>query len=163
MEGREACHSHSGEKVGRPSALTPEVHERIVRAKGVGAPDWAAAQLAGISPTTYYELTKKGREEEAGPHGQLVEAIASAEAEHYVYAMATLKQAMSRDWRAALAVADRVDRKRARQDERAAAEPAAVPSPDERRLDPSKLSTKQLNHLEALYAITEAREKRQGK
>ena len=110
------CHAHSGARVGRPSALTPEVHERLVRAKSVGTADWAAAGMAGISETTYYELLKRGRAEEPGPHRDLVVALERAEAEHYTYALATWKQAMASDWRAGKAYTERVDHRRARAD-----------------------------------------------
>ena len=134
--GREVCHSHSGENVGRPSALTPAVHERIVRAKGVGATDWAAAQMAGISETTYYELLKRGRAEQSGPHRDLAEAIERAEAEHYVYALATWRQGMRDDWRAGMAYTARVDRRRTRADRSAGERPV---DSEERRVDPRSL------------------------
>ena len=135
MDGREVCHAHSGARVGRPSALTPELHERLVKAKGVGTPDCAAARMAGISETTYYELQRKGRAEESGPHRDLVVAIKRAEAEHYAYALATWKQAMAADWRAGKAYTERVDRLRAR------AEPAReLPGgPEGDRVDPGSL------------------------
>jgi hypothetical protein len=114
MDGGEVCHAHSGAKVGRPSVLTPGVHERLVRAKSVGTPDWAAAQMVGISETTYYELLRRGRDEESGPHRELVVALERAEAEHYTYALATWKQAMAGDWRAGKAYTERVDRRRGR-------------------------------------------------
>ena len=146
LDGREVCHAHSGAKVGRPSVLTPEVHERLVRAKSVGTTDWAAAQMAGISETTYYELLRRGRDEESGPHRDLVVAIERAEAEHYTYALATWKQAMAGDWRAGKAYTERVDRRRANADGSArgvSAEPA------DERLDPATLPDHLLEFLAA--------------
>ena len=152
MAGGEVCYAHSGAKVGRPPVLTPEVHERLVRAKSVGTPDWAAAQMAGISETTYYELLRRGRDEEAGPHRDLVVAIERAEAEHYTYALATWKQAMASDWRAGKAYTERVDRRRAKADG-SAREIAA--EPEEERVDPATLP----DHILAFFADPPCQEK----
>ena len=112
LRGCERCHAHSGERVGRPSALTPEVHDRIVAAKKAGCPDWVAAQSAGISTTTYYELLKRGEAEGSGPAHELTEAIRRAEADAYLHAMASWRREMSGNWRAGVAFVDRVDRGR---------------------------------------------------
>ena len=136
MRGGEVCHAHSGAKVGRPPALTPEVHQRLVRAKSGGSSDWAAAGMAGISETTYYELTKRGRSEESGPHRELLLALERAEADHYTYAMATWKQGMATDWRASKAYTERVDRRRARTDG-SARDQAGEPRGE--RVDPATL------------------------
>ncbi len=112
MANREVCHAHAGERVGRPSALTPEVCERIVQAKKAGAPDWVAARSAGISRTTYYQLRKRGEAEESGPARELYEAIGRAEADAYLHAMASWRRQMAGNWRACVAYVDRVDRGR---------------------------------------------------
>ena len=112
LRGREVCHAHAGEKVGRRSVLTPEVHDRIVAAKKAGCPDWVAAQSAGISTTTYYELQKEGRARESGPCRDLLVAIERAEADAYLHAMATWRREMNGNWRAGVAYVDRVDRGR---------------------------------------------------
>src|SRR5215218_3702932 len=98
--GREVCHAHSGATVGRPPALTPAVHERFVQAKQLGCPDRVAAQLAGISETTYYELMKKGTALESGPEHEFVEAIGRAEAQAFMRAMASWTKGRTTDWRA---------------------------------------------------------------
>ncbi len=147
MGGRELCHAHSGARVGRPSALTPEVHQRLVRAKSVGTSDWAAAGMAGISESTYYELLKRGRAEESGPHRDLVVALERAESEHYTYALATWKQAMAGDWRAGKAYTERVDRRRARADGPAREVPG---HPQQDRVDPATLP----DHILDFFADT---------
>jgi uncharacterized protein (DUF849 family) len=112
LAGRDVCHAHSGAKVGRPSALTPEVCDRLVQAKKAGCPDWVAAQSAGISTTTYYEILKRGETEEAGPARDLLEAIRRAEAEAYLHAMVAWRREMAGNWRAGVAYIDRADRGR---------------------------------------------------
>jgi len=149
LEGREVCHAHSGAKVGRPSALTPEVHERIVAAKKAGCPDWVAAQSAGISTTTYYALLKRGESEGSGPASELLEAIRRAEGEAYLHAMVSWRREMTGNWRAGLAYIDRVDRGRFA----SALGPSSrePPKRGEERLDLSQLSTEELEILERHY------------
>ena len=149
LGGREVCHGHCGEGVGRPSALTPEVCDRIVQAKRAGCPDWVAAQSAGISTTTYYELLRRGEHEDSGPARDLLEAIRRAEAEAYLHAMATWRREMAGNWRAGVAYIDRVDR--GRFTSAPGTSPAQPPRSDPRRLDLGELSDDQLDYLERLY------------
>ena len=125
LRGRDRCHAHSAEKVGRPSVFTQEVRDRLIRAKRTGCPDWVAAQSAGISRTTFYELRKRARAEEAGPYRELLEAIERAEAEAYLRAMALLHREMDTpgNFRAALAYVDRVDAVASRRLERPSTTP----------------------------------------
>ena len=124
---------------------TPEVHDRLVRAKSVGTTDWAAAQMVGISETTYYELLRRGRDEESGPHRDLVVALERAEAEHYTYALATWKQAMAGDWRAGKAYTERVDRRRGRAEQ---AGRGVTGESEGERVDPATLP----DHILAFFA-----------
>lgn len=149
LEGREVCHAHSGAKVGRPSALTPEVHERIVAAKKAGCPDWVAAQSAGISTTTYYGLLKRGESEGSGPASELLEAIRRAEGEAYLHAMVSWRREMAGNWRAGVAYIDRVDRGRFRASPGSSA--GRPPLSGEGRLDLSELSEEELEILERRY------------
>ncbi len=149
MSGREVCHGHSGEKVGRPSALTPEVCDRIVQAKKAGCPDWVAAQSAGISTTTYYELLKRAEDEESGPARDLLEAIKRAEAEAYLHAMVAWRREMAGNWRAGVAYIDRVDRGRFCSAQRSS--PKGPEAPGEERLDLSQLTAEELEILERRY------------
>ena len=158
LRGREVCYVHSETKVGRPSALTSEVHDRTVAAKKAGCPDWVAAQSAGISTTTYYELLKRGEAEESGPHRELHAAIQKATGDAYLHAMASWRREMSGNWRAAVAYVDRVDRGRfcgfARTPETSE---GGGPTSSE-RLDLSTLSDEQLAYLEDLYADSDKSE-----
>jgi uncharacterized protein (DUF849 family) len=156
LAGREVCHAHSGARVGRSPALTAEVHDRIVAAKKAGCPDWVAAQSAGLSTTTYYELLKRGEAEESGPARELLEAIRRPEADAYLHAMASWRREMNGNWRAAVAYVDRVDRGRfASSPDSDSGAPAR--SEDE-RIDLSGLWEEQLAYLEDLYADTEESE-----
>ncbi len=152
--GREVCHAHSGTRVGRPSALTPHVHERLVQAKKAGAPDWVAAGSAGISETTYYELLRRGEAEESGPHRELYEALRKATADACLHAYLGWRRDMGvpGSWRACVAFLDRAERGRFSLHGRPG-EPSTGPGPtDERRLDPTELSDDDIARLEELYA-----------
>lgn len=48
-------------RTGRPSKLTPEIHNRIVAAIQRGSYVETAAQMAGIQKFTYYEWLKRGK------------------------------------------------------------------------------------------------------
>jgi hypothetical protein len=58
--------------VGRPSALTPEVKEKILNEIKMGATYTDAAQLAGLSPATIGQWIEKGR---AGTKKEYVEFV----------------------------------------------------------------------------------------
>ncbi len=159
LAGREVCHAHSGDGVGRPSVLTPEVHDRIVAAKRAGCPDWVAAQSAGISTTTYYELLRRGEAEASGPHRELHAAIQKATGDAYLHAMASWRREMGTpgNWRACVAYVDRVDRGRLVSGEalgevvgQGRGREGGAASND--RLDLSQLTDDQLAYLEDLYA-----------
>ena len=157
MTGHEVCHAHSGAKVGRPPALTPEVHDRIVQLAKIGCPGEFAAQEAGISATTYYEIKRRGREAEEGPERALVEAIGRGRYEAYAFAMANWRRGMAQpgNWRANVAWIDRFHRglfdDRGPGGEGADGGRIEEASSNERRLDPSRLSEDQLAYLEGLY------------
>lgn len=158
LRGREVCHAHSGAKVGRPPALTPQVHDRLVQAKRAGACDWVAAGSAGISETTYYELLRRGEAEESGPHRELFEDLRRATADSVLPAYIGVRRAMASpdNWRACLAVIDRAERGRFSATGRAGpSEPGSAPT-DERRLDPTGLCDDDLAYLEELYALQDA-------
>jgi len=133
--------------------FTQEVRDRLIRAKRTGCPDWVAAQSAGISRTTFYELRKRARAEEAGPYRELLEAIERAEAEAYLRAMALLHREMDTpgNFRAALAYVDRVDRGRFSAPRAPEHDAGAGADSEEQRLDLAALSEDQLAYLERLY------------
>jgi hypothetical protein len=146
--GSDRCHGHSpGAKVGRPSALTPEVHERLVQAKRLGCPDRVAVQNADISETTYYEIVKNGRSQESGPERDLVEALARAEAEAYMRGMLSWHKGMAGDWRAARTFVEHQDRKHASAPRESC---AGGSEQGPRRLDTTELTPAQLDYLAGL-------------
>jgi len=114
----------------RPSKLTPEVQERIVAAIRAGNFPEPAARSAGVSPATYYRWMRLGREEQAGPHRDLREAVRRAEGEAEVHAIAVIRKQMPGDWRAALAY---LERRHAERWGRSAAEERARARPRARR------------------------------
>ena len=154
VRGREVCHAHSGARVGRPSALTPHVHEWLVQAKKAGAPDWVAAGSAGISETTYYELLRRGEGEESGPHRELFEDLRRATADAVLAAYAGWRRDMAApgNWRACAVFIERAERGRFAPTGRGGATSPGVATTDERRLDPTELSDDDLFYLEELYA-----------
>ncbi len=158
LRGRETCHAHSGERVGRRAALTPEVHERLVQLVKVGCCGEAAARAAGISASTYYDILRTGRSQSSGPERDLLEALERASGEAYAYAMANWRREMGApgNWRANVAWIDRFDRDRFPLEARAPEGRASPPA--ERRPDLRLLSEEQLGSLEALYADTESEE-----
>lgn len=91
----------------RPTKLTPELQERILKAVRAGNYAEAAARASGIAPSTYYRWLQRGSLEESGAYRDFTEAVRQAEAEAEVHAVAILRRAMGEDWRAALAYLER--------------------------------------------------------
>jgi transposase len=91
----------------RPTKLTPELQERIVKAVRAGNYAEAAARANGIAPSTYYRWLQRGALNDAGAYRDFSEAVRQAEAEAEVHAVAILRRAMGEDWRAALAYLER--------------------------------------------------------
>lgn len=54
----------SKKKTGRPSKLTPDVHEAIIRSLVFGASDFAACTAAGIAERTFYGWMERGQDAE---------------------------------------------------------------------------------------------------
>ena len=90
----------------RPSKLTDEVQDRIVRAIRAGNYAEAACHSAGISSSTFYRWMTRG-DAEAGAYRVFREAVLQAEAEAEVHAVAIIRRAMTDDWRAAMAYLER--------------------------------------------------------
>jgi len=91
----------------RPTKLTADTQERILKAVRAGNYADAAARACGIAPSTYYRWLARGASEEHGIHREFADAVRQAEAEAEVHAVAILRRAMSEDWRAALAYLER--------------------------------------------------------
>jgi hypothetical protein len=87
--------------VARPTKLTPEVQERIATALRAGNYRKASALSAGISEPTFHRWMKLGERAKSGIHHDFYEAVLRAEADAEVHAVAVIRRAMTKDWRAA--------------------------------------------------------------
>jgi hypothetical protein len=91
--------------VGRPTLLDGRTREGLLTAIRAGNRLPAAARFASVSPTTFAEWMRRGRGEDVRPatreYVELVEAVEQAQAEAEVAAVAAIRRAMRRDWRAA--------------------------------------------------------------
>lgn len=155
----------------RPTKLTAEVAEAIVKAVRAGCPRALAARTARVSEPTFYRWLAKGRQKDKGPERELLEEIEQAEAKAHMHAVACWLSAMKRDWRACESYLARRDPEQwsrhrlERDDTRPTAAIAAqtrgplwgdgADDPRERLLggaaaDLTKLSEAQLRQLEAL-------------
>jgi hypothetical protein len=104
--GHDTCRSHAvGEKVGRPSSLTPEIQKTIVAAIRAGSYNEAACRAVGISETSFYRWMEVGEaDRERGvesAYADFWEAVTRASAQAEVHAVGLIRQAMPDDWRAA--------------------------------------------------------------
>ena len=141
--------------MGRPTKLSDEVRERIVQAIRAGNYADAAAQSAGISPSTYYRWMARGEQEASGAFHAFREAVVRAEAEAEVHAVAIVRRAMGDDWRAAVAYLERryPARWRRRQTtELTGPDGGPIRTHSSSGLDLSKLSDEELALLEELSA-----------
>jgi transposase len=93
--------------VARPTKLTPEVQERIVAAVRAGNHIEPSAVSAGISPATYHRWMKRGAKAKSGIYREFHEAVKWAEADAEVHAVAVVRKAMTKDWRAAFQYLER--------------------------------------------------------
>jgi hypothetical protein len=97
-------------KGGRPSTLTPDVHDRLVNAVAAGNYQEVAIAYAGVVRKTFYEWMKTARNcaerdlEEWTDHEKacvaLRDDIARAEAQAEVRGLANISKAGESDWRA---------------------------------------------------------------
>jgi hypothetical protein len=91
----------------RPTKLTPEVKERIVKAVRAGNYPEVAAQSAGISKATYYRWMSVGEKAVSGIQREFYEAVRDAEADAEVEVVARILKAVPEEWRAGLALLER--------------------------------------------------------
>lgn len=94
-------HAPSGEKAfirgapqrpGRPTSLTPEVHQKVVHAVQLGMYIEQAAALAGVNRTTLYGWMKRGGREAYGPYYQFYCDMQKALAQCEYMALARLQK-----------------------------------------------------------------------
>jgi transposase-like protein len=133
----------------RPTKLTPQAKQRIVAAIRAGNYAETSARSAGISPATYYRWLKRGADEEAGIYRELLDEVRLAEADAEVHAVATIRKAMPKDWRAALAYIERRYPDRWRRRDADSASPGA--SGDAERLDLKQLTDAELRQLRRIH------------
>jgi len=89
----------------RPSKLTPEVEERILKALRAGNYATPAASYAGIHPATYYLWLERGdpsgRRRADLPYRRFAEKVHQASAEAEIRDVTRISKAAETDWRAA--------------------------------------------------------------
>lgn len=86
---------------GRPTKLTPELQEKIVRVIRAGNYIKTACLACGITQMTYERWMKRGSESKRGIFVDFVEAIKKAEAEAEVANLKIVEVASCRNWQAA--------------------------------------------------------------
>lgn len=89
----------------RPTKLTPEVQERVVKALKAGNRLAAAARFAGIDPATLHRWRERGdpegTEPAGGPYREFAAQVDQAIAEAEVRDVSIISKAAESDWRAA--------------------------------------------------------------
>lgn len=86
---------------GRPTALTPEVHEKIVMAIRAGNYVETAAGLAGIHKDSFYAWLKMANKERDGIYRRFSDDISKAIAEAEARDVALIARASLEQWQAA--------------------------------------------------------------
>lgn len=104
------------EKMGRPTKLTKEIHNTIVRHIKTGNYIETAAAAAGINKKTLYEWLKRGAQEEIGIYTDFSNAVEMAMAQSEIDMINKLKKhdlssAQSIEWRLERRFPDRWGRK----------------------------------------------------
>ena len=153
-----------GESValGRRIKLTPEVQEKVVAAISNGSYAVVAAELAGISESTYYAWKQRGEEDlaagNASPYLEFLEAIKNAEAAIEMRLVASCTHAAikqrpdgSYDWKAAMTFMERRWPNRWSRNERREHSGTVKVAP----VNLSALSMEELDQLERLTAKAE--------
>lgn len=100
--------------VGRPTKLTPELAQRIVRAVRAGSYIEEAAESVGVHRSTVFLWLQAGREGNDPLHVEFFDAVERARAEDSVRDLALITQAATQpigtlDWRAAAWKRERKD------------------------------------------------------
>lgn len=135
LPGAPVCATHAGAKVGRPSGLTREVADRIVRILAAGGYVQTAAVAAGITVHQLEKWLARGRPDGDDPldepHRELRARIEQARAEGETRNVALIAQAALTNWQAAAWLLERQYPERwARPSQRETAAPSAPPARD---------------------------------
>ena len=91
----------------RPTKLTPAVHQKIVSAIRTGNHLEQSAAYGGVTYQTFRNWMDRGELARSGPFFEFFEAVTLAQVEAEVSAVATIRQAGLKDWRATLAFLER--------------------------------------------------------
>lgn len=94
----------------RPTKLTPEAHEQIVRALTAGATRTDAAMSAGVHYESFLNWFQRGAQSKSGQFFEFFKAVTNAEATVRIALANSLAVAGKTDWRAAEAYLKRRDR-----------------------------------------------------
>ena len=98
---RETSPQLSAPKVGRPTALAPDLAAQIVAAVRDGNYLETAAALVGLSRSTLFDWLRRGAREANGPYFEFSVALRRAQAEADAADLARIQLAGRGDWRAA--------------------------------------------------------------
>lgn len=97
--------------MGRPTKLTPDRHEAIVKSLLIGATRKDAAEAAGVDYTTFLKWMQRGEKAKSGAFFKFYNAASEAEAKARInYTTVIARAANGGDWRAALEYLKRRDR-----------------------------------------------------
>jgi len=93
--------------MGRPTKLTPEVQDAIVKLIRLGVPLDAAAAHAGIHPATFHAWRAKGRKAKSGLYHEFLDATKNAEGVGEASLALIVRQAAQTSWQAAMTMMER--------------------------------------------------------
>lgn len=85
---------------GRPTKLTPEVEDQLVRAISMGAYIETAAAFVGISKVTFYDWMRRGARAKSGKYKAFSERIKKAMAESEMRSIMAIQRAGDINWQA---------------------------------------------------------------
>ena len=101
----------SPSRMGRPSKLTPELSNRIVKAIQAGNYAQVAARHAGIGESTFYRWLQQGQADAEANRKtsfrDFWEAVKRAETTAEIQAVGILQRAMRNNWQAAMTYLER--------------------------------------------------------
>lgn len=83
---------------GRPTKLTPDVHQRIVAYIRAGAFAWVAAEAAGVSKSSFHRWLQRGEREGRGRYFDFGEEVRQAQAQARVAAETEVRKSSPATW-----------------------------------------------------------------
>jgi transposase-like protein len=94
----------------RPTKLTEQTQDAIIKALSIGATYKDAAEAAGVDYVTFNNWMIQGEKAKSGKFFEFFYAVKQTEAEARMYYLSVIAKAAPRDWRAALEFLKRRDR-----------------------------------------------------